>query len=149
MVQALTSRWGDARVPMSIGLSIANNTLAGFRYETVLTMEAALMHSICLLQITRSAALQLCVCAHVLNPLCLRGSYFLLWERVSAIINSEIKCSHLRWQVQVCLLCSPPAVMRQQYRALCRHLGASASIAITPVLCFPSVLWPVHAACLF
>lgn len=48
MVDTLTSRRGDARVTMSIVLSGANNTLTGFRYETVLTTDAALTHSILL-----------------------------------------------------------------------------------------------------
>lgn len=71
------------------------------------------------------------------------------WYGVSAIINSEIKCSHLRSQVQVCFLffffscCNEAAIQKHA------DISTGTSITITQVLCFPSVLWPVPAARLF
>lgn len=71
------------------------------------------------------------------------------WDGVSAIINSEIKCSHLRSQVQLCFpfffCCYNEAAITEQYA----DIYTGTSITITQVLCFPSVLWPVPAAHLF
>lgn len=55
------------------------------------------------------------------TPMYRRDNFYCMGAvaNVAAIINSVIKCSHLRSQVQVCFL-PPPAVMRQQHSRLCR-----------------------------
>lgn len=153
-VQAVTRKWRDAGVTISIGLSVGNNTLAEFSHKTVLTREATLRWSIHYLQITPCssvcACVHLCLWVHVF-PLHVRQSLFLLrgeqWDGVRTIINSEIKCSHLRSQVQVCFVFSS-AIMRLRYRTLCRrcwniyynHSGALFSLCFIARSCCLSIL---------
>lgn len=152
-VQAVTRKWTDAGVTISIGLSVGNNTLAGFSHETLLTRGATLKWSIHYLQITPwscvRARVNVCVCGrtyshYTLQPVLAAGEQ---WDGVSPIINSEIKHSHLRSQVQVCFpLCS--SVMRQWYRTLCRrcwsiyynHSGALFSLCFMACSCCSSIL---------
>lgn len=151
----VTRKWRDAGVTISIGLSVGNNTLAGFSHETMLTREATLKWSIHYLQITLCSSICACVYmfvfvgAHILI-ICQRESVFSpgeQWDSVIAIIKSEIKCSHLRSQVQVCFLFSF-AIMRLQYRTLCRriwniyynHSGALFSLCFMACSCCPSIL---------
>lgn len=61
VAQAVTRKWKDAGVTISIGLSGGNNTLAGFSHETVLTREATLKWSIHYLQITPCSSVCACV----------------------------------------------------------------------------------------
>ena len=110
VVQAVTRRWTDAGVTISIGLRVGNNTLAGFSHETALTREATLKWSIHYLQITPCSCVCMCMFVFVRvhapitcyrEPVCTAGKQ---WVGITAIINSEIKCSHLRSQVQICFL---------------------------------------------
>lgn len=94
-VQAVTRRWTDAGVTISIGLSVGNNTLAGFSHETALTREATLKWSIHYLQITPCSGVCvsacLCLWVHIL-PLhvreCCRGAvgwcqcHHQLWDKM-------------------------------------------------------------------
>lgn len=138
---------------------MGNNTLAGFSHETALTREATLKWSIHYLQITPCsrvrARVHVCVCGCTYSHYMLERALLHLaageqWDGVSAIINSEIKCFHLRSQVQVCFLFFfPSAIMRQRYRTLCRHLcwniyynhsGALFSLCFMACSCCSSIL---------
>lgn len=130
-VQAVTRSWTDAGLTISIGLSVGNNTLAGFRHETVLTREATLKWSIHYLQITLCS--RVCMCVGVCVCLCGCTYTHYMLERACFCYKGAVgwcQCHHQLWDEMF----SPkvtssslfpffsPAIMRQQYRTLCRHL---------------------------
>lgn len=104
----------------------------------MLTREATLKWSIHYLQITQCSCVCMCVFVGAHAPItCWSQSVVAAgeqWDGVSAIINSEIKCSHLRSQVRVCFLffsCYNEAAIQN---TICRRLCWSIYYNITGAL---------------